>query len=80
MDKYPFDDWGFQFVISLDDHLFIMEGLLEHYAHIIDMLEEACDNSDELLADLVDAQEQYMMLRRAYEKMKNGGTCHAEPN
>jgi hypothetical protein len=80
MTEYPFDSWGFQFVLTLDDHLFIMEGLLEHYTHIIDMLEEACDDNDELLADLVDAQEQYMMLRRAYEKMKNGGTCHAESN
>ena len=45
------------------------------------MLEEACDGNDVLLADPVDAQEQYMMLRQAYEKMKHGGNwLHAESN
>jgi|TARA_A100000172_G_scaffold35390_3_gene21510 SepF-like predicted cell division protein (DUF552 family) len=81
MTEYPFDSWGFQFVLTLEDHLQIMQDLLDHYADIIDMLEEACDGNDVLLADLVDAQEQYMMLRQAYEKMKHGGNwLHAESN
>jgi len=80
MTVYPFDNWGFSFPITLEDHLFIMEQLMDHFAHVIDMLEEACDNNDALLADLVDAQEQYMMLRQTYEKMKNGDICHAESN
>ena len=81
MTKYPFDNWGFQFVLTLEDHLQIMQDLLDHYANIIDMLEDACDDNDALLADLVDAQEQYMILRQAYEKMKHGGNwLHAESN
>lgn len=70
--KYPFDEWGFQTQLTVDDHLFLMKKVLKLLAETIDMLEEACDEHPGLIADLMEARDQYMVMRHAYRRVKHG--------
>ena len=81
--EHPFGEWGFLIGDDILEHLpktvviSLLGGMSTYLESVVAMLEESCDQHPQLLGDLITAQEQFMVISNAYDKLRHGGD-HAD--